>query len=503
MRGASSCEGCPPGYFSSVVSATNSSVCHVCGVGKYALGSFCFACNAGSYSSAQGLSQCDSCNTGKYSSGSYASVCEDCIAGKYSGPWEFQLNTDRTMISWNDAQQACKDRGGQLASITSLDESDSLAQYISDSFFGNEIDVWIGFYFDPVRVSWVWVDGSLSNFSNWGHQSDENIFPSNDFCAAVSYHGSPISQSANGSWLKLNCNLPGFGYVCKVSAISECTSCAAGKYLDSIGATSESACRACDTGSISNLSSSSCQDCVRGEYAIAGDSECTQCEAGKWQAGDKGSNCNLCQDGTYSTVVGGSDPNVCKDCILGNVLSASLDSCSPCPAGSFASATGSQACWPCNAGQYTPHMGRTVCDVCSGGQYTTSTSMRSLIFQLSSGQSWFEAQKRCAEFGGRLATIDSQETNDHVKTLIQGNYSDNNFWVGYSWEHWKESSNAGAWISGDLPNSTIYTDWTNINGTTSFSPLSPANDSCALIQGSIDPELDNMDINLTGTPQSM
>jgi hypothetical protein len=84
------CSLCPKGKYSSVIGATNSSVCLDCMPGFYSDQNglaACSSCESGKYSEALSSSSCSLCPKGKYSSSlaaSDSSTCLDCVAGYYA-----------------------------------------------------------------------------------------------------------------------------------------------------------------------------------------------------------------------------------------------------------------------------------------------------------------------------------------------------------------------------------------------------------------------------------
>jgi hypothetical protein len=106
----------------------------------------------------------------------------------------------------------------------------------------------------------------------------------------------PNSQSISGSSLQTNCQCNA-GYTGAVGDI--CSTCAAGKYKDSIG-------------------SASCTDCGAGKYKDAlGSASCTDCGAGKYLATTgaiAASSCVDCGAGTYSATLAASAVGSCLGC---------------------------------------------------------------------------------------------------------------------------------------------------------------------------------------------
>ena len=72
----------------------------------------------------------------------------------------FKYCRDRTYAT--DAEIACQDQGGHLASIHSSEEQNFLMQTFNPSDA-----VWIGAVDTDHNGAWEWTDGSTFDFSNW------------------------------------------------------------------------------------------------------------------------------------------------------------------------------------------------------------------------------------------------------------------------------------------------------------------------------------------------
>ncbi|KAM3916975.1 secretory phospholipase A2 receptor-like [Leptodactylus fuscus] len=97
-----------------------------------------------------------------------------------NGLWEennvthiyYQFNL-QSALSWKEAQTACQDQGGDLLSITSLDEHN----YISEKLGNADTMLWIGLNQLDGSLGWQWSDGaalafvySRINFPPWYHE---------------------------------------------------------------------------------------------------------------------------------------------------------------------------------------------------------------------------------------------------------------------------------------------------------------------------------------------
>ena len=117
--------------------------------------------------------------------------------------------------------------------------------------------------------------------------------------------------------------------------------CAAGKY--SLSASSSTCAFSCAAGTFSIAGSSSCTTCPAGYYSgSAGASSCVVCAAGKYSAAGA-SQCTTCAAGTYASSASAAD--ACLPCPAGFICSTSgLTSYSAQCTGSYNSAPGSAAC---------------------------------------------------------------------------------------------------------------------------------------------------------------
>lgn len=94
------------------------------------------------------------------------------------GPFKYEINYNK--MTWHEHEAEARKRGGHLASITSRDELNELAQFWSrrNIWWG----LWIGgkrtahtHHRDGSGYSWGWTDGSSWKFSNWHRGEPNNI----------------------------------------------------------------------------------------------------------------------------------------------------------------------------------------------------------------------------------------------------------------------------------------------------------------------------------------
>ena len=107
-------------------------------------------------------------------------------------------------LTWQEAENACTDYGGHLASISSQSENTYIQSKVLPSRSTN-YDYWIGLSEDG--ATWKW--------------SDETPFLGNTFFDSTIDHGSAEVQdcvgmsSLTGNWIKQNCEMA-WGWVCEI-----------------------------------------------------------------------------------------------------------------------------------------------------------------------------------------------------------------------------------------------------------------------------------------------
>ena len=121
-----------------------------------------------------------------------------------------------SFASWFQASEACKLKGGHLASIHSQEESQAIFNFIHAnihwSFAG--IDVWIGGHMLRGNNSWEWSDGTLWDFEFLGEPTkakDNN--ERKRFCLRM--------KMDNGRWQHQFCHKIGerLPFICKIKAL--------------------------------------------------------------------------------------------------------------------------------------------------------------------------------------------------------------------------------------------------------------------------------------------
>ena len=117
--------------------------------------------------------------------------------------------------TWDQAQEFCKHRGGELVKINSFDENEFVLKLV------NQCDpplkqVWIGLRWKPYAKTFLWSDNSIPFFKYWAPHEPNG--KAREPCGHMyTGHSDPIYRPS-GSWNDLPCegvpHLPN-GLVCK------------------------------------------------------------------------------------------------------------------------------------------------------------------------------------------------------------------------------------------------------------------------------------------------
>ncbi len=73
--------------------------------------------------------------------------------------------------TWEDARDYCNDIGGYLAVITSKEENDTIFSYVTSNGYNN---AYFGFTDREEEGVWKWVNGEMSDYTNWGGSEPNN-----------------------------------------------------------------------------------------------------------------------------------------------------------------------------------------------------------------------------------------------------------------------------------------------------------------------------------------
>ena len=72
-------------------------------------------------------------------------------------------------MGWNTAKSFCVALGTKLAILNSQAKEVAVSSQIKTK------EAWIGLYRDPKNASrWLWIDGSLANYTNWDSDQPDN-----------------------------------------------------------------------------------------------------------------------------------------------------------------------------------------------------------------------------------------------------------------------------------------------------------------------------------------
>ena len=111
-------------------------------------------------------------------------------------------------MTWFDAQARCEKEGSNLASVQTVEEKQFMVTLDSlDNY------VWIGGNDIDTEGSWVWIDGSAWNYTNWGSGEPNNCCGTPNTCCGGE-HCVEMRGTGNGNWNDQDCNdrLP---FICK------------------------------------------------------------------------------------------------------------------------------------------------------------------------------------------------------------------------------------------------------------------------------------------------
>ena len=124
---------------------------------------------------------------------------------------------------------------------------------------------------------------------------------------------------------------------------ASCLSCTAGTYSAGSGASACLSCTAGQSSPPSSLTSVACATCDVGKYSTAG-LDCTSCPAGQYQTSTGASICaGACPAGMSSAPSSVSSAD-CFSCSAGFYAATSGSACSSCPSGMYQTATGATSC---------------------------------------------------------------------------------------------------------------------------------------------------------------
>ena len=123
-------------------------------------------------------------------------------------------------MTWSDARRYCRDLGGDLASITTLDEQAAVEALAAQS---SKDYCWVGGKRDAQYNDWWWSDGNSFKFTNWDENQPDN-YNQNEFFMRMatrdinygdwSAHAGKWNDAAENGDAKVPLDV--FGFICEI-----------------------------------------------------------------------------------------------------------------------------------------------------------------------------------------------------------------------------------------------------------------------------------------------
>ena len=100
--------------------------------------------------------------------------------------------------TWEEAEEFCESLGGHLATMTSPEENEALYNYITTMGY---MDAYFGFTDSVTEGEWLWINGEVSDYSNWtrGQPDDAQAFGGEDYAQFWSTGTGGTWNDANGT----------------------------------------------------------------------------------------------------------------------------------------------------------------------------------------------------------------------------------------------------------------------------------------------------------------
>jgi hypothetical protein len=310
-------------------------------------------CPPGSFNSLFGSASPDACRLcppGRANAASGVAVCAACTVGRYSssaGEWECALCSQGKYLS--------REEGNSSALCQLCPSVAPLSQAGSGSAAACESPRCSAGTYTPSDAAslgappcqaqcpqgaWCY-NGVLSSCSAGRYGSSAGA--SSDaiclFCPAGSFSISPGAASCQPC--------PGGSFVDHSGAV-QCDLCPPNTASSITAANSSAVCVACPPHSTAAAGSARCSvpPCGPGTFTPSGGAPCSEsCPSGAYCLN---ADIQFCPPGRFSSQTGQSEPVTCQ----------------PCPAGSFSPSPGSASCQPCPSGQFVDHSGAVQCDLC-------------------------------------------------------------------------------------------------------------------------------------------
>ncbi|XP_052808294.1 snaclec alboaggregin-A subunit beta'-like [Mya arenaria] len=100
---------------------------------------------------------------------------------------------------WIDAEQVCKEKGGHLVSVTSVEENDFIVKLHQTDFLAHFSNLWLGL--DMAQAQPQWTDGVDYGYSKFGTPLGTG-------------QGDCVELNQNGEWERGNCTDTRF-FICE------------------------------------------------------------------------------------------------------------------------------------------------------------------------------------------------------------------------------------------------------------------------------------------------
>nr|ACS37721.1 C-type lectin-1 [Heligmosomoides polygyrus] len=115
-------------------------------------------------------------------------------------------------VTFDEAEKACKEKYGHLASIHSKEENDFIYGLAKKSLpkVSHDDLCWIGLW--KSSKGWTWTDGSSVNYTNWAPGEPNNV-QNAEYCTQL-YNVDTFKSPMN--WNDYDCTRKMSGYVCKI-----------------------------------------------------------------------------------------------------------------------------------------------------------------------------------------------------------------------------------------------------------------------------------------------
>jgi hypothetical protein len=124
----------------------------------------------------------------------------DIFRGQF-GDSQYELLVYQNIMSWNEAADICKARGGSFADIQSQPENAFVTDLLLTATQSHTIGgMWFGAY-EPNEGEWLWKNGQTFSYNNWGYLEPNNV-DDNENCGGIEV---AWDQNADGWWNDAPC----------------------------------------------------------------------------------------------------------------------------------------------------------------------------------------------------------------------------------------------------------------------------------------------------------